>query len=166
MAERLRELEAYKVKKIVSGCQTGVDRAALEIAMEFGIPVGGWCPKGRMAEDGPIDAKYPLQETNSTDYAIRTMLNVRDSHGSLVLTKGIPTGGTALTIKRAKGFDKDYLIVDLGKECDAANIKEWLFGNLIDTLNIAGPRESSFPGIYDQTTLFLRRLFEYMPFKK
>ena len=154
-------LEAYTIKKIVSGGQTGVDRAALDVAMEMNLPVGGWCPKGRNAEDGPIDAKYPLKETNSSEYETRTMFNVRDSHGTLILTKGTPTGGTALTIKRAKGFGKDHLIIDLDKDYDIAFVKEWLFNNHIGTLNIAGPRESNFPGIYDQATVFLKSLFKF-----
>ena len=133
------------LKKIISGGQTGADRAGLDAAMEMNIPVGGWCPKGRKAEDGPIDDRYTLKETNSSDYETRTMFNVRDSHGTLILTKGTPTSGTALTIKWSKGFDKDYLVIDLDEGCDLASVKEWLFTNHIDVLNIAGPRASKHP---------------------
>ena len=162
MVQREEDLEAYNVKKIVSGGQTGVDRAALDVAMELNIPVGGWCPKGRNAEDGPIDAKYPLKETNSSDYEIRTMFNARDSNGTLILSKGEPSGGTALTIKLAKGFDKPYLVIDLDKNYDRESVKVWLFENCIDVLNVAGPRASKFPGIYDQAKRFLEGLLERM----
>ncbi len=158
MADRAEALKAYTIKKIVSGGQTGVDRAGLDAAIEMNIPVGGWCPKDRKAEDGPIDDRYPLRETNSCDYETRTMFNVRDSHGTLILTKGTPTGGTALTIKWAKGFDKDYLVVDLDKDYNVASVKEWLFENQIEVLNIAGPRSSKFPEIYDKAKTFLEGL--------
>ena len=87
------------VEKIISGGQTGADRAALDVALELKIPCGGWCPKGRRAEDGRIDDRYPLKETPSTDYRVRTRLNVEESDGTLVITRGPLTGGTALTIK-------------------------------------------------------------------
>src|SRR5438552_18876277 len=86
---------------IHSGGQTGVDRAALDVALELGLPCGGWCPKGRRAEDGPIPARYPLIETSSPFYPQRTKRNVLDSDGTLILTFGCPTGGTALTIRTA-----------------------------------------------------------------
>ena len=76
----------YYVQKIISGGQTGVDRAALDLALEFGIPCGGWCPRGRRAEDGPINTRYPLTETSSTDYGVKTKRNVKESDGTLILT--------------------------------------------------------------------------------
>ena len=130
--------------------------------MEMNIPIGGWCPRGRKAEDGPIDDKYPLQETNSSDYEIRTTFNARDSNGTLILTKGNPSGGTALTIQRAKGFDKPYLVIDLDKTYDLDSVKVWLLDNYIDVLNVAGPRASNFPDIYDQAKTFLKALLESM----
>ena len=160
MAERAEALKAYTVKKIVSGGQAGVDRAALDVALALNIPVGGWCPADRKAEDGPIGTKYPLKETNSSDYETRTMFNARDSNGTLILTKGAPTGGTALTIKWAKGFDKDYLVIDLDQDYDVATVKEWLFTNYIGVLNVAGPRASKFPDIYDLAKIFLEGLLE------
>mgnify|MGYP003793290687 CR=1 FL=1 len=90
------------IKKIVSGGQTGVDRAALDVAMQLGIPVGGWCPRGRRAEDGRIPDSYPLREASSVNYAKRTELNVRDSDGTLILSGGPLTGGTALTESLAR----------------------------------------------------------------
>ena len=90
------------VEKIVSGGQTGVDRAALDVALKVGIPCGGWCPKGRKAEDGAIPDRYPLTETSSASYPVRTEKNVNDSDGTLILKVGPVTGGTARTVKAAK----------------------------------------------------------------
>ena len=101
------------ITRIVSGGQTGVDRAALDVALKLGIPCGGWCPRGRRAEDGPIDACYPLQETPTQEYPQRTEWNVRDSDGTLVLTFGRPKGGTALTIRLAERLTRPCLVVDL-----------------------------------------------------
>src|SRR4030042_3461464 len=96
------------IERIISGGQTGVDRAALDVAFELDIPCGGWCPKGRKAEEGPIDTRYPLQETVSVRYPIRTERNVRESDGTLILTWGKPSGGTALTIKFAQKNKKPF----------------------------------------------------------
>ena len=95
-----------KLHKIVSGGQTGVDRAALDVALELGLPCGGWCPQGRRAEDGPIDPRYPLRETRAAAYPVRTRWNVRDSDGTLILTRGRPDRGTALTADLAKRLGK------------------------------------------------------------
>ena len=92
----------HPARKIISGGQAGVDRAALDIALELGIECGGWCPKGRGAEDGRIGPKYPLLETGSEDPNVRTERNVRDSDATLIFTWGKPTGGTAYTIKMAE----------------------------------------------------------------
>ena len=89
------------VERIVSGGQSGVDRAALDVARELGYPTGGWCPKGRRAEDGPIDDGYPLIETPSDRYVQRTRWNVRDSDGTLILLRGAAEGGTRITIEFA-----------------------------------------------------------------
>ena len=88
------------IARLVSGGQTGVDRAALDVARELAIPSGGWCPKGRKAEDGKIDDSYPLVESPSASYSQRTRWNVRDSDGTLVLTCGKLTGGTLLDGER------------------------------------------------------------------
>jgi hypothetical protein len=146
--------------KIVSGGQTGVDRAALDVALQLGLDCGGWCPKGRRAEDGHIGAHYPLRETPSTDYAQRTEWNVRDSDATLVLTRGSPTEGTALTIQIAARLRKSCLIVDLAREPDVRQAAEWLLLYQIRTFNVAGPRESKCPGIYAQAGEYLARLIE------
>src|SRR6266851_4977853 len=96
--------------KIISGGQTGVDRAALDVALELGIPCGGWCPKGRRAEDGRIPKRYPLVETPTPAYPVRTEWNVRDSDGTLVLARGQASGGTALTIEFATDYGKPCLV--------------------------------------------------------
>src|SRR5207302_8438813 len=99
--------------RIISGGQTGVDRAALDVALELGLPCGGWCPRGRRAEDGPLDARYPLRETPWSGYPQRTGWNVRDSDGTLILTRGRPDRGTAYTAEVAGRLHKPCLILDL-----------------------------------------------------
>jgi len=150
--------------KIISGGQSGVDRAALDAALELGIDCGGWCPKGRRAEDGPIDTRYPLIETTSEEYEQRTGQNVLRADGTLILTIFLPlTGGTALTHELAIKHQKPLLIVDLEEiDIEEANIDaavSWLAEHHIKTLNVAGPRESQQPGIYALSREFLLRLF-------
>ena len=145
-------------KKIISGGQTGVDRTALDVAIELGIPSGGWCPKGRLAEDGVIDPKYPLQETDSPEYPVRTEMNVKDSDATLIITKGPVTGGTARTLELAEKHKKPHLVVDLSTRKDPMIVKKWLEFNQVGVLNVAGPRESKIPGIYDKAGDFLRKI--------
>lgn len=144
--------------RIISGGQTGVDRAALDIALELGIPCGGWCPQGRKAENGVIPAIYPLTETSSGDYAPRTARNVYDADATLILVCGSPSGGTALTVEIARRAQRPYLIVDLERPPALEEIRCWLRSHASGTLNVAGPRESGCPGIYDTTVAFLRAL--------
>ena len=152
------------IKKIISGGQTGVDRAALDCAMEIGLECGGWCPKGRMAEDGRINKKYPLKETPRRDYNQRTEWNVRDSDGTLVLSFGKPSGGTLLTIQSAKTLGRPFLIVDLKSDVETASFRSWLQSHNIHTLNVAGPRESLAPGdIYRLARIKLATLLQKHP---
>jgi hypothetical protein len=146
------------VRRIVSGGQTGVDRAALDVARELAIPCGGWCPRGRRAEDGPIPESYPLRETPSAAYPERTAWNVRDSDGTLVITRGRPRGGTALTASLARRAGKPVMIADLEGRPDVHGILRFLAEREIHVLNVAGPRESEAPGIHDQATALLREL--------
>jgi hypothetical protein len=146
------------VIRIVSGGQTGVDRAALDVASEVGMGRGGWCPRGRRAEDGAIPVAYPLRETPSAAYPERTAWNVRDSDGTLVITRGRPRGGTALTVSLARRAGKPALVVDLEGGTAVAEAGQWLSENRIGVLNVAGPRESEAPGIHDQAAGFLREL--------
>ena len=145
------------IDRIVSGGQTGVDRGALDAALVLGLACGGWCPSGRWAEDGPIDPRYPLRETPSRDYPERTEWNVRDSDGTLVLTRGRPKGGTALTIALARRHGRPLLVLDLAEDPDPAEVRLWAEAHGVSTLNVAGPRESQQPGIQDETCRFLER---------
>ncbi len=147
------------IEKIVSGGQTGVDRAALDVALKLGISSGGWCPQGRLAEDGPIDERYPLQETTSEDYSQRTKHNVRDSDGTLILTVGKPTRGTALTKTHAEIIGKPCLVIDLDQKPNAATVHDWIQTYSIQILNVAGPRSSQQPKIHKKATQFLTDLF-------
>jgi len=140
---------------IVSGGQTGVDRAALVVALALGLPCGCWCPKGRKAEDGTLDARYPLRETPSDDYAQRTEWNVRDSDGTLILNLGELNGGTAQTIEVAARLKKPHLMVDLERPLAGEIIHAWLRSQHVRVLNVAGPRESKCPGVYAQAHRFL-----------
>ena len=139
------------VSRIVSGGQTGADRAALDWAIRNGVPHGGWCPRGRTAEDGVLPAKYELREAESLDYRWRTRQNVTDSDATLILNMGALDGGTLETAKFAKTFGKPHLILQLDcgvRNEDVQQLLDWLQRESIDALNIAGPRESKRPGIY------------------
>ena len=148
------------IEKIISGGQTGVDRAALDVAFEYSVPCGGWCPNGRKAEDGVIDDKYPLQQTPSASYAQRTQWNVRDSDGTLILTIGSLSGGTALTRMFTERCKQPCVVVDLDVETSVRRVAEWLSENTIKELNVAGPRQSLKEGIHEKASLFLRQLLE------
>ena len=148
------------IRQIVSGGQTGVDRGALDAALECGVPCGGWCPKGRRAEDGFISDRYPLKETDSTDYRQRTEWNVRDSDGTLILHRGPLEGGTALTGDLAALHDRPCLSVELGKEEKTEHVRKWLEVHHIRILNVAGPRESKNPGITRLAAVYVTRLLE------
>ncbi len=149
---------ARSLSKILSGGQTGVDRAALDAALEMNFPCGGWCPAGRRALDGRLDRKYPLRETRSRHYNVRTRLNVRDSDATLILNRGEPEGGTAYTLTVAHAQGKPCLVIDPAGEGALAAIHQWLAQRPVDVLNVAGPREAKQPGIYDQSRQLLREL--------
>jgi len=158
MTEPSQSRRRFQPAKIVSGGQTGVDRGALDAAMALGIPHGGWCPKGRLAEDGPIRSIYQLTETDSAVYAVRTERNVVDSDATLIVCRGRPTGGTDLTLRLARRHAKPHLVVDLNGPV-LAKIRRWLAKVRPATLNVAGPRESQAPGIAAQAKELLIRLF-------
>lgn len=148
--------------RIHSGGQTGVDRGALDAALAEGVAVGGWCPHGRRAEDGPIPARYPLRETPTAVYAERTAWNVRDADATLILTHGTPTGGTATTIDVARELAKPLRVVDL-TEADAVEpVAEWVRANDVAVLNVAGPRESTAPGIHAEAVRFVTNLLHLL----
>lgn len=139
------------IAKIISGGQTGVDRGALDAALRLGIPHGGWCPRGRLAEDGRIPDQYDLQELDSSDYTARTEKNVVQSDATLILCRGSISGGTLLTYRLADKYDRPCKVVDLNEPLDVFDIRNWLAEHQVGTLNVAGPRESQNPGIERQT---------------
>lgn len=151
------------VRRIISGGQTGVDRAALDFALQGGMVCGGWVPKGRMAENGVIPATYPnLREIASDDPKERTERNVRDSDATLVITRGAPAGGSALTIAVANDLKKPVLHVDLDREpidLVSRRVCIWVQDSKAATLNIAGPRSSEDPEIYALTKRLLEMTF-------
>ncbi|HMQ03178.1 MAG TPA: putative molybdenum carrier protein [Pyrinomonadaceae bacterium] len=147
------------IGKIISGGQSGVDRAGLDAALDLGIPIGGYVPTDRWAEDGPIASRYAgLVDSGSPVPAVRTRLNVQHSDATLVVTRGRAKGGSALTIKIALDLDRPHLHIDLLRitpQAAAAKIKLWLSTTRFETLNIAGSRESLNPGIYDEVRAIL-----------
>jgi hypothetical protein len=151
------------LQRLISGGQSGVDRAALDVAARLGIPCGGWCPRGRRAEDGPVSTRYPLRETPSAAYPQRTAWNIRDSDATLVLTRGRPRGGTGLTVSLAKRTGKPALVVDLELPADIDAVRGWLAKHRVEVLNVAGPRESEHPGVHDQAARLLAALLAGSP---
>ena len=150
------------IKKIISGGQTGADRAALDAAIELGISHGGWVPKGRLAEDGPISDKYQLKEMLTDSYPKRTEQNVIDSDGTLIISHGKLTGGSAYTRKMAMKHAKPWFHADLNKLPTfqvAKIIEEWISRNQIEALNIAGPRSSEDSSIYGLVTVIIELVF-------
>lgn len=141
-------------ERIISGGQTGADRAALDVALEMGIACGGWCPRGRRAEDGPIPPRYPLRQTLSEAYSERTRMNVAHSDGTLICNTGELTGGSLMTRDLAHALGKPCLVLgldatELGQAAQRA--REWLERHEIQVLNVAGPRAGARPEIYDLT---------------
>ena len=148
---------------IVSGGQTGVDQAGLDAAIAVGIKTAGWCPQGRRSEAGRIPDRYPLQETVSRNYTVRTEWNIRDSDGTLIIAMKTLTGGTRLTWQLAKKHQKPCHVVHLRESADdelfsdqnsttdqCSAVVEWIRENRIRVLNVAGPRASSYPKIYTE----------------
>ncbi len=151
-------LREFRDLILISGGQTGVDRAALDLAIELGLPHQGWCPAGRWAEDGTIPQHYRLKETPSLRPEVRTEWNVRDSDGTLILARGEIFGGTAFTKQVAEAQQKPHLLIDLSHPAPVAQVRQWILTHGIRRLNVAGPRESHAPGIYAQAKEFLRRV--------
>jgi hypothetical protein len=159
--------------RVFSGGQTGVDRAALDAALEHGLEIGGWCPRGRRAEDGAVPDHYPLQETAARSYAVRTEWNVRDTDGTLILVLNEISSGTRLTADAAKSHGKplkiEYLSASDGPglltaenspEEQAESVVEWLVRHKIRTLNVAGPRGSSSKEVYLRAREFMMLVLE------
>jgi len=144
----------------VSGAQTGVDRAALDVALELGLQCGGWVPRGRIDELGRIPNDYPnLLETESADYSERTAANVRDSDGTLIISRGPLTGGSLHTREVADELGRPCLHLDLDDHTmhgAASAAIAWLDQNGIQVLNVAGPRASKDSSIHNLATTLLR----------
>lgn len=148
------------IKKIISGAQTGADRAGIDAAIEIGIPYGGWLPKGRKAEDGIVPETYTeLQELTRGGYPKRTEQNVIDSDGTVIFTYGKLTTGSALTAKFARQHNKPYLHVDLDENPDPVSmVKDWIIDWDIKVLNVAGRSASKAPVIYDQVKDIIKKV--------
>ncbi|MGZ8187830.1 MAG: putative molybdenum carrier protein [Methylosarcina sp.] len=146
--------------KIVSGGQTGVDRAALDVALKMGTHCGGWCPKGRLAEDGTIPSRCPLSELKGAGYKARTLQNIIDSDGTILIYFGMPVGGTEQTLLFCLDRSKPYLLIDaseLSPKGAAERILEFVIDHSIAALNVAGPRASEEPLAYDYAYHVLTR---------
>ena len=151
-----------EVQKIISGAQTGADRAALDFALEYGIDCGGWVPPGRQAEDGPVPEHYNVWEMEAGGYPERTEKNVEDSDGTLIFSHGELTGGSLLTWEYAEKNGKPCLHIDFNRliAFDAAiDVNDWLSEHRIAVLNVAGPRESKDPEIYQAVFKMLETVF-------
>jgi hypothetical protein len=153
---------SVRVHTIVSGGQTGADRAALHAARAAGVMIAGWIPAGRWAEDGPVDGAFiELRETTSTAPGERTRLNVRDSDGTLIVSHGALRGGSALTLVVAEALGRPVLHLDLERIALAPAVtlaRDWLAAHAIATLNVAGPRASEDARAYDATRAVLAAL--------
>lgn len=137
--------------KFICGGQTGVDRAVLDACLENNFPCGGWCPKGRLAEDGPIPEKYPLTETDSTDYAVRTEKNVLAADATVILFDSEMRGGTLLSKEIAIRYNVPFLEIDYSNISDleiAVVLKKFLKSNSFNVVNFSGPRESESVSAY------------------
>jgi hypothetical protein len=156
------------ITKIISGGQTGADRAALDAAIEYGVPHGGWIPKGRRTENGRLPDRYILQETGNIGYPQRTQLNILDSDGTLILSHGKLIGGSALTQNLARKHRQSCLHIDLSEitQYKAVEIiKSWIDVKEIEILNVAGSRASKDPLIYDAVKDVIKSIL-YLPPKQ
>lgn len=153
-------VEPSRVRRVVSGAQTGVDRAALDAALELGLACGGWVPRGRVDEYGRIPDSYPnLEETASADWEERTEANVRDSDATLLISRGPLTGGSLFTREVALRLGRPTLHLDLRREpveqaAEAA--RRFIERESVRVLNVAGPRASKDPGLHDLALRLLR----------
>lgn len=167
-------MSSHHLIKIVSGGQTGVDRAGLDAAIFLGLEHGGWCPKGRRAENGIIPERYQLKENDRRDYSVRTEQNVVDSDGTLIMFRHQLSGGTELTYRLAKKHKRPHLCVDLTRlaaafeaddqeavQVEKERVLGFLQANNIRVLNVAGPRESTSPGIGKQAERSLVALLKF-----
>ncbi|HZA37529.1 MAG TPA: putative molybdenum carrier protein [Candidatus Baltobacteraceae bacterium] len=138
--------------KIISGGQTGVDRAALDVALKHGIECGGWCPGGHLDEFGRIPDRYPVKELKHGGFTERTLQNVKDSAGTVIIYSGKLSGGTEQTVRFSVEQKRPHHLIDASKisaEDAGKSIANFIRKHKIDILNVAGPRQSEWPGGYD-----------------
>ena len=141
-----------KPQKIISGGQTGVDRAALDVALKHGIDCGGWCPAGRLDEFGRIPDRYSVRELQTGGFTERTMQNVKDSDGTVIIYSGKLSGGTEQTVRFCRELEQPHQLIYASKVSieDAARlITDFVRKDKIEILNVAGPRQSEWPDGYD-----------------
>lgn len=153
------------LKKIISGGQTGADRAALDIAIKLNILHGGWIAKGRKTEFGPLPLTYNLMEMNTSDYPSRTKQNILDSHGTVIISRGELTGGSKLTLSFSRVAGKPNIHIDLlqTETFEAALLlQSFVLENQIQVLNVAGPRASHDPDIYFEVKSLLEAMLYLM----
>ncbi|MGH8701440.1 MAG: putative molybdenum carrier protein [Burkholderiales bacterium] len=152
--------------KIVTGGQTGVDRGALDAALEAGFPCGGWAPEGRTAEDGPLHERYPLQELAGAGYEARTLQNVLDSDGTAILYSGTLEGGTRQTMVHCVEHGKPFELINAtraGPRDAALKLADFVDRNRLSVLNVAGPRASKWGGAYAFARATVKHLLEAIP---
>ncbi len=152
-------------QKIISGGQTGVDRGALDAAIFLGMPCGGWCPEGRMAEDGAISKKYPLKEIKGGYYDDRTKKNAEEADGTLIIYDHTLAGGTLFTHEVSIQTGKPVFLLKTEGGCtniQYGKIKKWLYTHHIKALNVAGPRESEWEGAYKCSKLIISGLISFL----
>jgi len=147
------------IKKIISGGQTGADQGALDAAIKYSFPYGGWIPKGRLTENGSLPDEYKLKEMSTKNYPARTEKNVLASDGTVIITHGKLTGGSALTKKLAEKHKRPFLHINLNETpafLASSEINAWINENNIEILNVAGSRASKDPKIYEDTTYIIQ----------
>ena len=152
-------LREILIRKIISGGQTGADQGGIDAAIKYSFLYGGWIPKGRLTENGPLSDEYQLKEMPTKNYSDRTEKNVLASNGTVIITHGKLTGGSALTKKFAKKHKRSYLHIDLNKTpafLASSKIKTWTNKNNIEVLNVAGSRASKDPQIYEDTKYIIQ----------
>ena len=154
-----------KVLKIISGGQTGVDRAALDVALKHGIDCGGWCPDGRLDEFGRIPGRYPVRELQAGSLTERTIQNVKESDGTVVIYGGQLSGGTAQTVRFCVELKRPHELIDASKiraEDAVSLITNFVQAKKIKILNLAGPRQSEWPEGYEYAFRVLERFLTAM----
>jgi putative molybdenum carrier protein len=155
-----KPVATVKALKIISGGQTGVDRAALDVSLKHGIDCGGWCPAGRLDEFGRIPDRYPVRELQAGGFAERTMQNVKDSGGTVVIYTSQIGGGTKQTVRLCVDLKRPKELIDASKipaEDAASLIADFVRAKEIKILNVAGPRQSEWPEGYAYAFRVLER---------